>query len=70
MMHMTSRLHRLRRGNYVSEFEQFLNAYLARHPNVEGDQHSGWYLLWDQHVDLGELDKERKDAVPLKPYGE
>ena len=38
------------------------------HHDVEDDQQKGWYLLWDKQVDLGELDKERADHVPLPPY--
>jgi hypothetical protein len=60
--------YRFRHGGYVSEFEQFLQAYLGTHPTVEPDQKHGWYLLWDRRVDLGELDKERKDTVPMRPY--
>jgi hypothetical protein len=53
---------------YVSEFTQFLNGYMHDHHDVEDDQQKGWYLLWDKQVDLGELDKERADHVPLPPY--
>jgi hypothetical protein len=52
----------------VSEFEQFLNGYVGKRPEIEQDQQRGWYLLWDKHVDLGALDKERQDTVPVRSY--
>ncbi len=60
-------LHRPGDG-YVSEFEQFLNGYLAQNPDVVEDRQRGWYIWWDHRVDLDELDKQRRDAVPAKPY--
>ena len=60
--------YRVGHSGYVSEFDQFLYAWLASHPSVEPGQQQGWYLLWDHKVDLGELDKARQDAVPDKPY--
>ena len=55
-------------GGYVSDFDQFLHGYLAAHPEVEQDRTRGWYIWWDHRVDLDELDKQRKDTVPDKPY--
>jgi hypothetical protein len=55
-------------SGYVSEFEQFLNSFRAGHPNMERDQQRGWYIWWDHRVDLAELERERKDSVPLPPY--
>ena len=55
-------------GGYVSEFDQFMDGFLARHPEVEEDRQRGWYIWWDHRVDLDELDKQRKDTVPEKPY--
>jgi hypothetical protein len=55
-------------GGYVSEFEQFLSTYLQRHPEVERDQRRGWDIWWDHRVDLDELDRQRKDTVPVKTY--
>ena len=55
-------------GGYVSEFEQFLNRYMSGHPDIEQDQQRGWYLLWDHRVNFDELERQRKDAVPLPPY--
>lgn len=57
-----------RTSHYVSEFEQFLHGYLERHPEVQEDQRRGWYVWWDHHLDLDELDKQRRDSVPVKPY--
>ena len=55
-------------GGYVSEFEQFLNGFLAEHPKVQEERQRGWYIWWDHRVDLEELDKQRQDAVARKPY--
>lgn len=52
---------------YVSEFEQFMDDYLARHPDVQEDRQRGWYRWWDHRVDLDELDKQRENALPVKP---
>ena len=61
--------YQIRGGGYVSEFEQFLDTYLAQHPEVEQDRKRGWNIWWDHRVDLDNLDKQRKDSVPIKPYG-
>lgn len=53
---------------YVSEFDEFLHRFMAEHPEVEEDQMRGWYIWWDHRVDLDELDKQREDSVPAKPY--
>jgi len=53
---------------YVSEFEQFLANYMTDHPGVEKDQQRGWYIWWDRPVNFDELERERRDAVPLKAY--
>lgn len=55
-------------GGYVSEFDQFLHGFLEQHPEVEEDRQRGWYIWWDHRVDLDELDKQRKESVPAKPY--
>ncbi|PWF41540.1 DUF3460 family protein [Massilia glaciei] len=60
--------YRINRAAYASEFDQFLGDYLDEHPEVEEDQRRGWYIWWDHRVDLDELDKQRQDAVPVKPY--
>jgi hypothetical protein len=62
--------YRPRHGGYVSEFEQFLNSYLHRHPEVERDQRRGWDIWWDHRIDLDELDRQRQDTVPVKTYRE
>jgi len=55
-------------GGYVSEADQFLGQFLREHPEVEEDRLRGWYIWWDHRVDLDELDKQRADEVPVKPY--
>ncbi|WP_243491125.1 DUF3460 family protein [Massilia violaceinigra] len=53
---------------YVSEFDRFIHDFLARHPEVEQERRRGWDIWWDQRVDLDELDKQRENALPVKPY--
>ncbi|MGZ8290075.1 MAG: DUF3460 family protein [Telluria sp.] len=60
--------YRVGHGGYVSEFTQFLNRYTTDHPTLEEDQLRGWYIWWDHQVDFNEIDKERKDTVPDRPY--
>lgn len=60
--------YRPRHSGYVSEFTYFLNGYMQRRPEIEKDQQRGWYKLWDKHVDLNALEKEREDTVPLHSY--
>ncbi|MES2126747.1 MAG: DUF3460 family protein [Pseudomonadota bacterium] len=54
--------------HYESEFSRFMQAYLARHPEVPDDQRHGWYLLWDKQVDFDDLARAQNDTVPDKPY--
>ena len=56
------------RKAYVSEFDQFMGDFLARHPEVEEDRKRGWNIWWDHRVDLDELDKQRENELPVKPY--
>ncbi len=63
-----SQQYRPNKVGYVSEFDQFLHGYLAEHPEVVEDRQRGWYIWWDHRLDLDELDKQRKDTVPKKPY--
>lgn len=53
---------------YVSEFDQFLGAFMKQHPEVEPDQRRGWYIWWDHTLDLAEIEKAREDSVDTKPY--
>ncbi len=55
-------------GGYVSDFEQFMDGFMAEHPEVEEDRRTGWYIWWDHRVDLDELEKQRQSDVPEKPY--
>ncbi|NHZ42837.1 DUF3460 family protein [Massilia violaceinigra] len=52
----------------MSEFDRFIHDFLARHPEVEQERRRGWDIWWDQRVDLDELDKQRENALPVKPY--
>jgi hypothetical protein len=55
-------------GGYVSEFEQFMDSFMAGHPEVGRDQRRGWEIWWDHRVNLDALDKQRADTVADKPY--
>lgn len=61
--------YRIGHGGYVSEFDQFLDTFLAQHPEIKEDRQRGWYIWWDHRVDLDELDKQRANSVPVKSYG-
>jgi hypothetical protein len=60
----------LRSGSsaYVSDFEQFMGDFLARHPEVEEDQRRGWYIWWDHRFDRDESELLRNSELPFKPY--
>lgn len=60
--------YRPRHSGYVSEYDQFHNAYMAGHPGAERDQRRGWTIWWDRQVDLADWKKQREDAVPVKSY--
>jgi len=53
---------------YVSEYEQFLDGYMAEHPAVVEDQRRGWKIWWDRIVDLDAQKRQARDSVPPKPY--
>ena len=55
-------------AGYVSEFTDFMEDVLQRHPEYIDNQHRGWSIYWDRNVDLDELKKAEKDKVPVKPY--
>ena len=67
-MKTTTAKYRIGHSGYVSEFDQFLQAYLHQHPEVEEDQMRGWYIWWDHRLDLDEMEKQKKTEVPAKPY--
>jgi hypothetical protein len=53
-------------SGYVSEFSQFLNGFMAAHPEVEEDRRRGWRIWWDRHVDHDALARERTDTLPFR----
>jgi hypothetical protein len=53
---------------YTSEFTDFMNDFLAGHPEVVEDRKLGWRIWWERKVDLKELERERYDAVPRHAY--
>jgi hypothetical protein len=52
---------------YVSEFTRFMTGFLEKHPEVVEEQRKGWYIYWDHHVGLDELE-EKHDTVPIFGY--
>lgn len=54
---------------YVSEFTNFMNHYLAEHPEVVEDQKHGWKIYWDHSVDFAVLKEAEVDTVPDDTYG-
>ncbi|MGB7192553.1 MAG: DUF3460 family protein [Collimonas pratensis] len=53
---------------YVSEITQFLEQFLAEHPDVIDEQSRGWHIFWDREVNLDEQKRASADSVPTKPY--
>lgn len=54
---------------FVSDHTQFIEHFLADHPDVRDDQHTGWRIYWDKRVDLAAQKKAEMDAVPDDGYG-
>jgi hypothetical protein len=48
----------------VSEFELFINQYLANHPEVVEDQKRGWDRYWNPKGDQETPMKTKMDFVP------
>jgi hypothetical protein len=59
--------YRIGHGAYVSEFDQFLAAFLAQHPEVERERKHGWTIWWDKQVDPADLEP-RTDVAAVKSY--
>jgi hypothetical protein len=57
------------RGDYVSDFEVFMNRFLEEHPEVIKDQKYGWNIFWDHKVDFESLQEATEGAVPDDSYG-
>ena len=53
---------------YDSEFTQYINRFLAEHPEVVEDQRRGWQIYWDRHVDPAVLKEAEEDSVPFYAY--
>ncbi len=53
---------------YVSEFTRFMDSYLETHPDVMADQRQGRAIYWDKQVDLAEVSRAEKEAVPVDSY--
>ncbi len=57
-----------RPGGYVSEFTQFMDQYLAEHPEEIQEQRRGWAIWWNRPVDFEEVKKAAEDSVPTDGY--
>lgn len=53
---------------YVSEFAQFMHAFMESHPEVVVNQRKGWNIFWDKNVNFEELKDATADSVPVKSY--
>jgi hypothetical protein len=60
--------YRIGHGGYVSEYDQFINAFMARHPEIGDDQRRAWYIWWDHKVELDDMKPQHDDDVPVKSY--
>jgi hypothetical protein len=56
------------RSDYVSEFTQFIDHYLADHPEVIDSQRLGWNQYWNRPIQFDELKKAMQDSSPVLPY--
>ena len=65
-MHHEPEQYRPFHGGYVSEFSQFLDGFLAEHPEVVEDRRRGWRIWWERHVDQESLARERTDSLPFR----
>lgn len=54
---------------YVSEFTQFMQQYLAEHPEVVEDQRYGRQIYWDRQVDFAAQENASRDSVPADGHG-
>ena len=50
---------------YVSEFAQFMQEYLDRHPEVVADQYCGRAIWWDKPADFKAMAEAARDSVPI-----
>jgi hypothetical protein len=62
--------YRIFHGGYVSEFTEFIDHFLADHPDVVKSQKVGWHIYWDHVADLDELKKadQENSAATLSYY--
>ena len=53
---------------YVSEFTQFIDEFMEKHPEVEENRRRGWKIFWDRKVDFEDLEKAARDSVPVTDH--
>lgn len=54
---------------YVSEHTQFMDKFLAEHPEAIQERHDGWLIYWDKRVDQSVEEIKAKDTVAQDGYG-
>jgi hypothetical protein len=54
---------------YVSEFTDFMNQYLAEHPEVVEEQRRGWASFWQRKAELRMPETTKVDQAPDDSYG-
>ena len=54
---------------YISEFEGFMDLYLAEHPQVVAEQHRNWCSFWTPEIDHSAPHPTAADIVPDDGYG-
>lgn len=67
-MKATEVKYRVGHAGYVSPFTEFMDGFLAEHPEVVEDQRHGWYLFWDHKANFEDMKEASKDSVPVKGY--
>ncbi|SCK10615.1 DUF3460 family protein [Vogesella sp. LIG4] len=53
---------------YQSEFTQFINTYLEKHPEVDTERRELRLTWWDRPQNLDDLARWKESSVPQKPY--
>ncbi|WP_174873699.1 DUF3460 family protein [Vogesella oryzae] len=53
---------------YQSEFTQFMNDYLDKHPEVDTERRELRLTWWDRPQNLDDLQRWKESRVPQKAY--
>ena len=55
-------------AGYRSDYQQYLEEQMLKHPEWEAGQREGLALLWNRKVDLAEQEIFRQAEEKQKPY--